>query len=89
MDTLTRTNHGALIAVHAVEMRCDRRRPSVASMRCDRGQITRSTRRACVSLLCVVGERDAVELADGVVALQHDARVLPRDGRPRLHLSQM
>src|SRR6218665_3023517 len=42
--------------------------------------------RARVRLLPVVGERDGVELAHGVIALEDDARVLPGDGRARLHL---
>ena len=41
---------------------------------------------ACVGLLLVVGERYGIELADGVVALQDDARVLPGDGRTGLNL---
>ncbi len=41
---------------------------------------------ACISLLRIVGQGDAVELADGVIALQHDTGVLPRNRRPRLHL---
>src|SRR5579862_4523542 len=39
-----------------------------------------------VGLLHVVGERDGVELADGVVALQDAARVFPRDRRTGLDL---
>ena len=41
---------------------------------------------AGVGLLVVVGDGHGVELAHGVVALQHAARVLPRDGGTRLHL---
>src|SRR5436190_8624425 len=42
--------------------------------------------RAGVGLLIMVGQRDRVELAHRVVALQHDTRVLPRDRRTGLHL---
>ena len=42
--------------------------------------------RAGVGLLAVVGERDRVELADRVVALQDAARVLPGDRRAGLDL---
>src|SRR6266851_8346633 len=41
---------------------------------------------AGVRLLMVVGDGHRVELADGVVALQDAARVLPGDGGARLHL---
>src|SRR5207253_9595913 len=41
---------------------------------------------AGVGLLVVVHERHRVELADRVVALEDYARVLPGDGRARLHL---
>ncbi len=41
---------------------------------------------AGVGLLAVGGERHRVELADRVVALQDDARVLPGDGRAGLDL---
>ena len=37
--------------------------------------------RAGVGLLIVVGERDGIEFADGIVALQNAARILPGDGR--------
>ena len=47
---------------------------------------TRTRLGARVRLLAVVGERDGVELAHAVVARQHDAGVLPRDGAARLHL---
>src|SRR5262249_49933807 len=39
-----------------------------------------------VGLLMVSRQRDRVELAHRLVPLQDDARVLPRDGRARLHL---
>ncbi len=42
--------------------------------------------RAGVGLLAVVDDGDGVELAGRVVALQDDARILPRDRRTRLDL---
>src|SRR5258705_7075112 len=42
--------------------------------------------RAGVGLLAVVGERDGIEFADRVVALQDAARVFPGDRRAGLYL---
>jgi len=42
--------------------------------------------RAGVGLLAVGCQRDRVELADRVVALEDDARILPRDRRAGLYL---
>ena len=42
---------------------------------------------AGVRLLAVVDQRDRIELADGAVALEHAARILPGDRRAGFHLS--
>src|SRR6266536_1095790 len=39
-----------------------------------------------VGLLVIVGHRDGIEFPNGVVSLQNAARILPRNGRTRLHL---
>src|SRR6185437_6028955 len=42
--------------------------------------------RAGVCLLIIIGERDGIELADGIFTLQDAAGIFPGDGRAGLHL---